>query len=169
MKQERITWFNKNIEVSINRSKSELFKIIEENKKQYNWMDLAFGTRVDFTEMLISNDKIEIIRSPTALKAFRPTGKILISIEEKSADQCKLSCLIIPYNGMGHIVFSLSFGSLLLWTVGALLLGRTEHTWLMILFTWTIWLPTIYIIYNYNKWALVSYSRKIISELTTSQ
>src|SRR6478736_2873744 len=82
----------------ISRSKSEIVRDIEGKMASYRWTNYIWEN-IDYSEFKIHDGKIEINCLPGSFTAFRPYGKIILTMTENRIGKTDLECEILPMNG----------------------------------------------------------------------
>jgi hypothetical protein len=121
-------------EVTTQLSKQNILESLAFLKKQFSWIDQLVYS-VDFKEIRINGDRLEVVRFPGILTPFRPHGKITIDISD-AGDKTNLKCEILPYNGSFPLIIGLVIGALSLWTLLAFAFGRSFKVFLMVIPAW---------------------------------
>lgn len=152
--------------ITTDSSGQNILSSIELGKQKQSWSDFLDADSIDYGEINILNNRIEIIRNPSVLTAFRASGKITIDIIPDTDSRTNLICEILPYNGNFPIYIGLLITALTLWSLFALLFGLNFNTLLMILFAWTAFGLWTYINLRFTKWQLRDYSKKVIRIVT---
>ena len=152
------------VEFTVNNNRLEILDYFRIGKENYKWTDFLKDRIIDFEEVKIKNDQIEIIRKPKFTSAFRPTGKIIISINETSNGKSQLIGEIFPYNGYGYLIILLLL-FLIIFTFGALFLIQGTNTLFIIFLVWTMAAIGIVFEYYNSKSGLIKYLNEIIDTL----
>jgi hypothetical protein len=156
-------------EVITDSSIDYILRSIESKRKEQSLLDFLETDSIDYEEIYLPNNRIEIIRSPGLLKAFRPLGKITIDMKQNEDSKTVLSCEILPYNGNFPLYLGLLIAGLLLWSLLVLLFGLNLDALLMILFAWIGFGTAGYISYRVTKWQLLEYSRRVIRTVASKE
>jgi hypothetical protein len=149
----------KTITATLNKSRKDLLKYIEEKKQtELTWQDRIFGKKIDYGAVSVSEDKIEIHQRS-------PDGKIAIDVIENEIGNCQFICEINPLSRLFLIELFFGLFFLVFFTYTALRLTTDSQIYLWVLFTWLVVLLTLWLIYWYNKWRAISYVKKLFAEL----
>ena len=82
------------LEETVAFSKQVLLSIIT-NKKQ-KWSTPRRHKSINFNEINIIDDRIEILSSPSTFNAFKPKGKITLELENSINNQTVVKCKSSP-------------------------------------------------------------------------
>jgi hypothetical protein len=153
------------MEFTVNKTRFEILDYFRSGKENSKWTDFLIPRTIDFDEVVLKENQIEIYRKPKFTSAFRPSGKIIISINEISDDKSCLIGKIFPYNGKGYIsiIFLITF--LIIFTIGALFLSQNTNTISMIFIAWIMVAIGIVFEYYNSKSGLIKYLKEIINIL----
>lgn len=147
-------------------SGQSILNSIELGKQKQTWTDFLDVEAIDYKEINIKDNRIEITRSPGLFTAFRPSGKITIEITTETDSRTTLSCEVLPFNGLFPIYFGLLITFLIAWSLFALLFVLNVDALLLILFGWTVVGLSTSISFRFTKWHLYDYSKKVIRIIT---
>ena len=150
----------------VDNSKHDILSKIADGKKNNSWTDFLVVDSIDFGGIDIYDNRLEIIRCPTMLNAFRPWGKISIDFDDLPDNKTNLNIEIIPYNGYLPLIIGLLISFLILWTIAVIAFGNDWYAFLMIISAWTIFGTILYLKFLYTKHGLIDYSRRVINVLT---
>jgi hypothetical protein len=156
-------------EVITDSSIDHILSSIELKRKEQSLPDFLEADSIDYEEIRLTNKRIEIIRSPGLLKAFRPPGKITIDMKSGEESKTILSCEILPYNGHFPLYLGLLMAVLFSWSLLVLLFGLNLNAILIILSAGVGFGTAGYISYRITKWQLLDYSRRVIHTLTQKE
>ncbi|HYF69506.1 MAG TPA: hypothetical protein VD884_15280 [Ohtaekwangia sp.] len=151
------------IGVTVKKSKHELIQHILERKKNRNILSNTFCD-IDYSEISLENDKINVTRRPGMLTAFRPYGSITVNIVEERGE-CKLLFDILPYGGNLPTLLLVGICGLIFWALLVLLINNDLFGWIFAIGTWMFAALIQYIKYQYTLTGLIDYSNRLIIDL----
>jgi hypothetical protein len=161
-------WLNTSYDTLVKKNPADVLKIFIDKKKGCA-STFLFPELVDFREVTITDNTIEILRTPGTFTPFRSHGKIkfhLLQIDKKS--WTKVKCEILPGNNAMPYILTYQLSTTGALAIGWLLLGRDTATKvvgaLMVLI-----LPVIisYVQYRKARTELTDYSRALIKLIRT--
>jgi hypothetical protein len=150
------------MEFIVNKTKSDIFKFFHSGKENSKGSDFLNARIIDFDEVEIKDDQIEISRKPKFTSPFRPYGKIIISISKLSDDKSRLIGKILPYNGTGLNTIMILLTFLILFSITSLFISHNSNTILIIVLAWLMVGIGIFFEYFNSKSRLTKYLKEII-------
>jgi hypothetical protein len=147
-------------------SRQDIVTAIASGKKNGYVANIFVADAVDYNEISLSDNKIEINRRPILLDAFRSSGTITIDMVTSSDNKTILKCEILPFHGNLPIVIALGSIGLIFWTLLVFAFQRTLYATIFVLISWTMIASMCIIVYLLTKYGLINYAKRAIKELT---
>jgi hypothetical protein len=157
------------MEFTVNKTKPEIFDLFQSGKEKSKWTDFLKARIIDFDEIEIKDDQIEISKKPKFTSAFRPNGKIIISISKLSDDKSRLIGKILPYHGTGLITIIMLLAFLILFSIISLFISHNSNTILIIGIAWLMVGIGIFSEYSNSKSGLTKYLKEIIDGINNEK
>src|SRR5215203_2018592 len=145
-------------EITLTVSSQQIRKTIDDNKNNQGWTD-KFGDNINYEEINVKNNRLEIIRKPGTLSAFRPSGKITIDIVDLPDNKTTLKCKILPYNGALPYRIVLLIVVLSIWSLLLLFFVDAIDALILICLALAVFDLIYYLTYLYAKNGLIQYSK----------
>ena len=145
-------------EITLTVSSQQIRKTIDDNKNNQGWTD-KFGDNINYEEINVKNNRLEIIRKPGTLSAFRPSGKITIDIVDLPDNKTTLKCKILPYNGALPYRIVLLIVVLSIWSLLLLFFVDAIDALILICLALAVFGLIYYLTYLYAKNGLIQYSK----------
>ena len=153
---------NEHFTILIDSNKSDFINYFKQRKEAQGLVDSVLST-IDFREVKIKENGIEIIRMPRTTNAFRPFGKILIEASE-SGEKLNLNVEVRPFNNAFPTIITIALVFLGLWTLTGFLIKGPNNA-LIISLGWIIATVGLLVNYRTTKAKLLSYSKRIVDEV----
>jgi hypothetical protein len=155
---------NTSYDTVVPRGTGELIGILTTKKNDAKWFSSFIPSRIDFKEIKVNGDMIEILRMPGPFSPFRAHGKIRLHFHETvKNDETKIRCEIYPGNNtMPYlIVYQILTTGLL--AILFLIMGK-DFTTKVIGALLVVIVPGLisYLKYKSSRRDLIDYSRVII-------
>jgi hypothetical protein len=144
-------------DVTVNKSRGEIFETISKGKQSYHWTDLLQAT-INYKTIRIADEKLEIKRASY--------GRITISIKDTEEGKSKLTCEVRPFNTLMAIATAFVIGILILWTAVTLFAARNQAGLFMITAVWILFPLIMFLSYKYTMWVLIEYTKRVIHDIS---
>src|SRR5688572_1390189 len=92
-------------ESDIPMGKHEIISRLRQKALRENPFSIFLPGQIDFKEITFLDNRIEILRKPGIFSAFRPFGKITMTLTEVRPNFTKLRCAVMPGNNSIEAMF----------------------------------------------------------------
>ena len=145
--------------------KEQIIFLLKHKAAEQNPLLFFLPGRIDFNEIRFLDDRIEINRRPGTFTAFRPTGRIVMTLTELNKDSTRLRCEVMPGNNTIPVMKFIQVGVLVLWAIGWMLLGwRLDPLprYLIPICVLILVFTIQFLKYRGDRQALIDYSKLVI-------
>ena len=161
--------FNTSYETKVSKPTEDILNIIREGIGNSKWHSSLTGGYVNFNEIKINGDKIEILRSPGMFTPFKSHGRIVLHLmRTEKQDLTRIKCEILPGDNTGPYFFGFLLVIFLLWTMFllsiGLLVGMTSMASKILtsIIVFSVIGLIMYVKYRFARVALTDYSESVI-------
>ncbi|WP_299826532.1 hypothetical protein [uncultured Pontibacter sp.] len=159
--------YDESFSVEVSQSKAKVIEFVskEKNKKR-DFFGFLSSNPVDFNEVTITGENINIDVLPKMLNPYRGMGKIHMSLQSGvSTSETIIKGEIIPYNCLYIFLICIVIGFLVLWTPLVIAMTSGINTFIMLAFAWTIFPLVLHLMPFWNRSRLREYKEFFIAGL----
>lgn len=156
---------NESFKVHFELPKSTIIEFFKRGKQSQKLLDSILSDPIDFSEIILDSDNIEITRMPKATAPFRPYGKIIIEITAESIDKSLLKFEVRPFNNTFPIVLIIAIILMTTWSLIGSLFSSGENFWMLIITGWSMASIVLLINYKLFKIGLIKYTNIVVAEI----